>query len=80
MEYYKDNTTRLYNIDEIKEEGEGILNNDYDMINMNIEMQDGDIFIALITLKSRIIENSIVKVKLNQNNKCSYFKMIDKID
>lgn len=77
VEYYKDYTTRLYSLYEIKEEWKEILENDYDKINMNIEMQDGESSMISIILESRMIENLIVKIKLNQNNKCTYFKIME---
>lgn len=71
VEYYKNSTTRLYNIREIEEDWNEILDDDYPRISMNVEMQEGDCFILSIKVN---IHSIIAKIKLNAEGKCTYFK------
>lgn len=74
ISYYKNTTVRLCTIEEIKEEWQEILNEDYKRLDFNIIMQDDKAFILNIIAEERIIHDIVVKIELGSEGKCTYFR------
>jgi len=72
--YYKNSSTRLYTKQEIEEEWQELIEEDFVKLDFNVVMQHGKEFVLNIIAVGRFSHDIVAKIELGADGKCTYFK------